>query len=129
MDGGVGLARDDERNAFVQVPERSRESSLTQAPDASHEGVVKGGEDPAGRGPVLRDAPQLVELLRDPRVHEAAKRLFHRFLGVSIHRRTYGERQTSTSSKYSPARRPVLRFTWRVIRSSRTKPAFFRIVG
>ncbi len=38
-------------------------------------------------------------------------------------------RATSTSSKNSPARRPVRRFTWRRSRSSRVRPARSRISG
>ena len=41
----------------------------------------------------------------------------------------YRARQTRTSSKNSPARRPVRRFTCRVTRSSRRSPASARIRG
>src|SRR5207237_1393615 len=40
-----------------------------------------------------------------------------------------GDVRTSTSSKYSPARRPVRRLTWRRSRSSSRSPARSRISG
>src|SRR6058998_3249319 len=105
----------DERNPFVEVPERGREPTLSEPTDPRNESVVERCEDAAGREALFFYSAQFFVLLRDPRVHERAEEtLMRSSVAASItlalrsgSARCYAARQSKTSSKNSPARRPV----------------------
>src|SRR6266571_220101 len=116
----------------MKVPKSSRKAPLAKAADTGDKGVVERRQDPTRRNSLLLDPSEFFVLLGDPSIHELAKevrdprlRLFTDHRGWVVQR----ARQTRTSSKNSPARRPVLRLTCRFRRSSRARPACSRIAG
>src|SRR5436309_10715227 len=109
----------------MEVPQSSREASLAEAADTGDKRIVKRRQDPARRSSLFLDPPELFVLLGDPAVHELAQKSRHSRLRLFADhggRTVQRVRQTRTSSKNSPARRPVLRLTCRLSRASRTRP-------
>jgi hypothetical protein len=116
--GGMRMLTDHMRDSLMEVSESRGEATFSETPNPRHECIVEGCKDAARRESCLFDATHFVVLPRNPGVHELAEQGLDALLSpgvdchcVRIRPVGYAARQTKTSSKNSPARRPVLRLT------------------
>src|SRR5712691_9181031 len=118
----MDFSGDDCRDLLVKVAKARREAPLAKQRDPGDERVVKGRQEPGQRYAFACDPLQLCwgNRVGDPLLHEPGDQ------GSNLSPRpaftVYLVEQTSTSSKNSPARRPVRRLTCRVSLSSRDSP-------